>query len=255
VFTFRNIEDTEGMIRWAASHTRAVVVGGGLLGLEAARGLTNRGMVVTVVHLAGHLMEQQLDAGAGGVLRRRIEKMGIVVRLNCTVTEIVGGDAVDAVRLSTGDLIETDLLLVTAGIRPNVQLARGAGLAVNRGVLVDDTMATSAEGVYAVGECVEHRGRTYGLVAPLIDQAKVVADAIAGEGRLRYEGSVTQATLKVAGIELTSMGQVVEESETDEALVFCDTGTETYKKIVIRDQRIVGAIFLGDTSGSPSPRR
>ncbi|MFZ5877086.1 MAG: FAD-dependent oxidoreductase [Nitrospirota bacterium] len=254
VFTFRNIDDTESMIQWAGSHRRGVVVGGGLLGLEAARGLTNRGMRVTVAHLAGHLMEQQLDAGAGELLRRRIEKMGIAVRLSCTVEAILGDDAVAAVRLSTGEAIETDLVLITAGIRPNVQLARDAGLAVNRGVVVDDTMAASVDGVYAVGECVEHRGRTYGLVAPLYEQAKVAADAIAGEGRLRYQGSVTQATLKVAGIHLTSMGQVIERSEADEVLLACDTGMESYKKLVIRDQRIVGAIFLGDSSGSQAIR-
>ncbi len=254
VFTFRNIEDTEGMIQWAASHRRGVVVGGGLLGLEAARGLTNRGMQVTVVHLGGHLMEQQLDAGAAALLRRRIEKMGIGVRLSCTVESVLGTDEVAAVRLTTGEMIDTELVLVTAGIRPNAQLAREAGLAVNRGVLVDDAMATSADGVYAVGECVEHRGTTYGLVAPLIEQAKVAADSIAGEGRLRYEGSVTQATLKVAGVQLTSMGRVTEQSDADEILLACDTGAETYKKLVIRDQRIVGAIFLGDSSGSQSIR-
>ena len=248
VFTFRNIDDTEGMIRWSAAHTRAVVVGGGLLGLEAARGLTNRGMVVTVVHLMNHLMEQQLDAGAGALLRRRIERMGIGVRLGCTAEEILGGETVEAVRLSTGEILPADLVLVTAGIRPNVQLARDAGITVNRGIVVDDRMATSADGVYAVGECVEHRGKTYGLVAPLIEQAKVVADSIAGEGRLRYEGSVTQATLKVAGVDLTAMGQVTAQSEADEELVSSDSGAGTYKKIVIRENRVVGAILLGDAS-------
>jgi NAD(P)H-nitrite reductase large subunit len=252
VFTFRNIDDTEGMIRWSATRTRAVVVGGGLLGLEAARGLTNRGMVVTVVHLMGHLMEQQLDAGAGALLRRRIERMGMGVRLGCTVEEILGGETVEAVRLSTGEILPAELVLVTAGIRPNVQLARDAGVAVNRGIVVDDCLATSIEGVYAVGECVEHRGTTYGLVAPLMEQARVVADSIAGEGRLRYEGSVTQATLKVAGVDLTSMGQVTAQSEADEELISSDSGAGTYKKIVIRENRVVGAIFLGDTSRSRS---
>ncbi len=254
VFTFRNIGDTEGMIRWSATRTRAVVVGGGLLGLEAARGLTNRGMVVTVVHLMGHLMEQQLDAGAGALLRRRIERMGIGIRLGSTVGEILGGETVEAVRLSTGEILDAELVLVTAGIRPNVQLARDAGMAVNRGIVVDERMATSVDGVYAVGECVEHRGKTYGLVAPLIEQAKVAADSIAGEGRLRYEGSVTQATLKVAGVELTSMGQVTAASEADEELVYSDSGTGTYKKIVIRDNRVVGAILLGDASAGGTIR-
>ncbi|MEO5657266.1 MAG: FAD-dependent oxidoreductase, partial [Nitrospiria bacterium] len=248
VFTFRNLDDTEGMIRWAAAHTHAVVVGGGLLGLEAARGLTNRGMVVTVVHLMDHLMEQQVDAGAGALLRRRIERMGIGVRLGCTVDELIGGETVEAVRLSTGEILPAELVLVTAGIRPNVQLARDAGMAVNRGIVVDDRLATSVDAVYAVGECVEHRGRTYGLVAPLMEQAKVVADAIAGDGQLRYEGSVTQATLKVAGVELTSMGQVSAQSDADEELVSSDSGSGVYKKVVIREGRVVGAILLGDAS-------
>jgi sulfite reductase beta subunit-like hemoprotein/bacterioferritin-associated ferredoxin len=209
-------------------------------------------MVVTVVHLMGHLMEQQLDAGAGALLRRRIERMGMGVRLGCTVEEILGGETVEAVRLSTGEILPAELVLVTAGIRPNVQLARDAGVAVNRGIVVDDCLATSIEGVYAVGECVEHRGTTYGLVAPLMEQARVVADSIAGEGRLRYEGSVTQATLKVAGVDLTSMGQVTAQSEADEELISSDSGAGTYKKIVIRENRVVGAIFLGDTSRSRS---
>ncbi len=250
VFTFRNLDDTEGMIRWAGRHARAVVVGGGLLGLEAARGLTNRGMVVTVVHLASHLMEQQLDAGAGDLLRRRVERMGIPVRLHCTVEEVLGGERVEAVRLSTGETVDADLVVIATGIRPNVALALDAGLRVNRGIVVDDAMATSANGVYAVGECVEHRGRTYGLVAPLIEQARVAADSIAGEGRLRYEGSITSATLKVAGIQLTSMGRMAEHAETDESLVYADTGAEVYKKVLIRNNRIIGAIFLGDDAGS-----
>jgi nitrite reductase (NADH) large subunit len=250
VFTFRTLDDTEAMIRWSGRHSSAVVVGGGLLGLEAARGLTNRGMVVTVVHLASHLMEQQLDPGAGAMLQRRIERMGIVVRTGCTVTEALGGKCVEAVRLTTGEELSADLLLITAGIRPNVELARAAGLAVNRGVLVDDAMAASAEGVYAVGECVEHRGRTYGLVAPLMEQAKVAADAIAGEGGLRYEGSLPSTTLKVAGIQLTSMGRVATEGDADRAFVVSDSGAETYRKVVARENRVVGAIFLGDDSGA-----
>jgi len=248
VFTFRNLADTEALIAWAGRGERAVVVGGGLLGLEAARGLTNRGLVVTVVHLADHLMEQQLDAGAAALLRRRIERMGIPVRTRCTVEEVLGAERVEAVRLSTGEVMPSDLVVIAAGIRPNVAIARDAGLAVNRGVVVDDHLAASAERVYAVGECVEHRGRTYGLVAPLMEQAAVVADAIAGDGSSRYEGSIASATLKVAGIDLTSMGDVQERSDQDEVLVYADTGAGTYKKIVIRENRVVGAILLGDAS-------
>jgi nitrite reductase (NADH) large subunit len=250
VFTFRTLDDTEAMIRWAGSHAQAIVVGGGLLGLEAARGLTNRGMVVTVVHLADHLMEQQLDAGSGDMLRRRIERMGIRVRVSCTVTEALGAERVTSVRLSTGEELPADLLLITAGIRPNARLARAAGIAVNRGVVVDDAMATSAEDVWAVGECVEHNGRTYGLVAPLIEQAKVAADAIAGEGRLRYAGSMPSARLKVAGVQLVSMGRVREQAEGDRVFLMSDADAETYRKVVVSGPRVVGAVFLGDETGA-----
>jgi nitrite reductase (NADH) large subunit len=250
VFTFRTLDDTEAMIRWAGRHAHAVVVGGGLLGLEAARGLTNRGMVVTVVHLAEHLMEQQLDAGAGAMLQRRIERMGIRVRVGCTVTEALGDERVSRVRLSTGDELAADLLLITAGIRPNARLAREAGIAVNRGVVVDDAMATSAEDVWAVGECVEHDGRTYGLVAPLIEQAKVAADAIAGEGRLRYAGSMPSARLKVAGVQLVSMGRVRERAEGDRVFLMSDADAETYRKVLVSDHRVTGAVFLGDETGA-----
>ena len=250
VFTFRNIDDTESMVQWAASRYRAVVIGGGLLGLEAARGLTNRGMAVTVVHLMGHLMEQQLDERAGAILKTEIEKMGIAVRLGCTVEEILGGENVTSVRLTTGEFIETDLVLITAGIRPNVKLAIEAGLAVNRGILVDDSMRTSHPNVYAVGECIEHQGKTYGLVGPALEQAKVAADAITGDGARVYRGSVSSTALKVAGIRLTSMGDFLGREEGSEELVYMDAGAATYKKLVIRNKRVVGAIFLGDDGGS-----
>ncbi|MBI3610678.1 MAG: FAD-dependent oxidoreductase [Nitrospirae bacterium] len=254
VFTFRNIDDTESMIRWAADHYRAVVVGGGLLGLEAARGLTHRGMAVTVVHLMNHLMEQQLDERAGAILRTEIEKMGIAVRLGCTVEEILGDKKAESVRLTTGEMMEADLVLITAGIRPNGGLAREAGLAVNRGILVDDSMQTSRPDVYAVGECIEHRGRTYGLVGPILEQAKVAADSIAGEGTQVYRGSVPSTTLKVAGIHLTSMGDHQGKEKESEELVYMDAAMAVYKKLVIRNKRVVGAIFLGDDDGSREVR-
>jgi nitrite reductase [NAD(P)H] large subunit len=254
VFTFRNIGDTEAMIRWSVDRYRAVVVGGGLLGLEAARGLTNRGMAVTVVHLMNHLMEQQLDERAGAILRTEIEKMGIRVRTGCTVEEVLGNESVEAVRLTTGDRIEADLVLITAGIRPNVKLASEAGLAVNRGILVDDSMRTNHPKVYAVGECVEHRGRTYGLVGPALEQAKVAAAAITGHGSCVYGGSVSSTALKVAGIRLTSMGDFLGREDGSEELVYMDAGSAVYKKLVIRNKRVVGAIFLGDESGSREVR-
>ncbi|HEY4485297.1 MAG TPA: FAD-dependent oxidoreductase, partial [Nitrospiria bacterium] len=249
VFTFRNIEDTEAMIRWASRRHRAVVIGGGLLGLEAARGLTNRGMAVTVIHLMSHLMEQQIDERAGSVLKRELELSGIAFRLGCTVEEIRGADRVEGVRLTSGEEMAADLVLVTAGIRPNTALARAAGLEVNRGIVVDDRMRTRHPNVFAIGECIEHRGRTYGLVAPGLEQAKVAADAIAGEGGLLYEGSVSSATLKVAGIHLTSMGDFRGEAPGSEELIYMDAALAVYKKLVLRERRVVGAIFLGDDSG------
>ncbi|MBI3596342.1 MAG: NAD(P)/FAD-dependent oxidoreductase [Nitrospirae bacterium] len=251
VFTFRNIEDTESMIQWAARNDRAVVIGGGLLGLEAARGLTNRGMMVTVVHLMGHLMEKQLDATAGAILKTEVEKMGIEVRLNCTVKEILGKGKVEAVRFSTGDLIKTDLALITAGIRPNVKLAEEAGLAVKRGILVGYHMQSSHPEVFAVGECVEFRGWTYGLVAPIMEQAKVAAEAIAGSRSLVYGGSTPATTLKVAGIRLTSMGDFQQNGADCEEITYADPNMGIYKKVVLQGNRVAGAILLGETEDGP----
>ncbi|MBI5197344.1 MAG: NAD(P)/FAD-dependent oxidoreductase, partial [Nitrospirae bacterium] len=254
IFTFRNIEDTESMIRWASSRYRAVVIGGGLLGLEAARGLTNRGMFVTVVHLMGHLMDQQVDERAGAILKSEIEKMGIQIRLGCTVEEISGDGVVEQVRLTTGETIPADLVLITTGIRPNTQLAKEAGLAVNRGILVDDAMQTSNPDIFAVGECIEHHGRTYGLVGPVLEQAKIAAAIIAGSEEAAYHGSILSTALKVAGIQLTSMGDFRGKEEGSEELIYMDGGAATYKKLVIRDNRVIGAIFLGDDGGSREVR-
>lgn len=251
VFTFRNLEDTEAMIRWASRYHRAVIIGGGLLGLEAARGLTNRGMVVTVVHLMGHLMEQQLDVAAGAILKAEIEKLGIGVQLTCTVKEILGDGKVEAVRLSTGELIEADLVLITAGIRPNVKLAKEAGLAVNRGIQVGYHMQTSHPDVFAVGECIEHRGRTYGLVAPIMEQARVAADAIAGKRGLIYGGSIPAVTLKVAGIRLASIGAIQQDGAECEEITYADPGAAIYNKVILREKRVVGAILLGEVQDGP----
>lgn len=254
IFSFRTLDDTEAMIRWASGHDRAVVVGGGLLGLEAARGLTNRAMSVTVVHLVDHVMEQQLDARAGAILAAELEKMGIQFRLGCTVEEVTGDARVRGVRLTTGETIETDLVLLTAGIRPNISLARDAGLAVGRGILVDDRMTTSDPDILAVGECIEHRGRTYGLLAPALEQARVAAEAVMGEGSSVYAGSVPSAVLKVAGIRLASMGDFSAKDEGCEELTYMDPAEGIYKKLVIRKGLVAGAIFLGDDGGAGEVR-
>src|SRR5690606_36652000 len=219
---------------------RAVVIGGGLLGLEAAHGLKKRGMDVTVVHLGPTLMEKQLDAVAGALLKRSLEARGIAFKMPAKTAAVLGQDgAVRGVRFDDGDELDADLIVMAVGIRPNVELARASGLACDRGVLVDDTMQTFDPAVYAVGECVQHRGLCYGLVAPLFEQAKVVANHLAELGIARYTGSSVSTKLKVTGIDLFSAGDFVEDDEGD-ALTFRDPGRGVYKKLVIRDGRIRG---------------
>jgi len=244
-YVFRTIEDTQNIVAAASPHRHAVVVGGGLLGLEAARGLINYGASVTVVHLTDRLMEQQLDPTGAAILKRKIEQMGIQVHLNTTAVEILGEKTVSSVRLTRGETIAADMVILTAGVKPDVALAADAGFAVGRGILVDDRMETSIPGIFAVGDVIEHRGKTYGLVAPLMEQAAVVADTLAGEGKKRYEGTVCAVTLKVAGIALTSAGDFLGGNGVDE-LVFVDTEKGIYKKMVIRKNRLIGFILLGD---------
>ena len=245
VFVFRTMEETEQIVAAARTNTRAVVIGGGLLGLEAARGLINYGVSVTVVHLVDRLMEQQLDPIGASLLKREVERMGIRVILNGATEEILGEDQVTGVRLATGEVFPAGMVLICAGIRPNLTLAQKAGLKTGRGIVVGDRMETSAPGVFAVGDVIEHRGKTYGLVAPLRDQAGVVADIIAGEGKRRYEGTVCATTLKVAGVNLTSAGDFLGGTGAEE-LVFVDTERGVYKKCVIRQNRLTGIILLGD---------
>ncbi len=245
VHVFRTLDETDAIVTAARSCGHAVVVGGGLLGLEAARGLINYGVSVTVVHLADRLMELQLDPIGGAILKREIERMGIRVILNTTSAEILGDGTVTAVRLSNGETLTAEMALITTGIRPNTALARQAGIPCNRGVIVDDQMQTGVSDIFAVGDVVEHRGRTYGLVAPLRDQAGVVAEAIAGDGKRRYQGTVCATTLKVAGINLTSAGDFIAEAGAEE-IAFADTQKALYKKCVLRQGRLTGFILLGD---------
>lgn len=247
VMTFRSLGDTLEIIERAKSAHKALVIGGGLLGLEAARGLVNRGLEVTVVHLVDRLMEQQLDPISAGMLKRQIERLGITVMLNHCADEIIGNGHVEGVHFTNGQAYEADIVLISAGIRPKVDLAKKAGLAVGRGILVNDYMETSHPGIYAVGECIEHRKKTYGLVAPIMEQTKVAADAIAGEGKLTYEGSVTATTLKVAGVHLTSMGNFMADGAGCEEISYVDAGAGVYKKAVVQGNRVVGTILLGDT--------
>ena len=208
VFTFRTLDDTRELLRRAGPDTNAVVIGGGLLGLEAARGLQVQGCKVTVVHLMGTLMERQLDPAGGRFLMAKMKELGIRVLLGRSTTAIRGGRSVESVEFSDGELLDTNLVVVAAGIRPNVDLARKAGLTVKRGIVVNDFMETSDPDIFAVGECVEHRGICYGLVAPLFDQGKVLAATITGHRGPDYTGTVQASKLKIVGVDVFSAGEI-----------------------------------------------
>jgi nitrite reductase (NADH) large subunit len=247
VLSYRDIADTEAMISASAEHRRAVVIGGGLLGLEAANGLRQRGMEVSVVHLMPWLMERQLDRAAAALLQASLERKGLRFLLERQTAEIVGEDGrVAGVRFKDGETIPADLVVMAIGIRPNFELAQSAGLHCERGVVVNDTMQTFDPAIYAVGECVAHRGRTYGLVAPLFEMAKVCANHLASYGIGRYEGSVTSTKLKVTGIDVFSAGDFSGGADSEEILLHDAVGG-VYKKLVIRDDRIAGAVMVGDT--------
>jgi nitrite reductase (NADH) large subunit len=246
VVTYRDLDDVDTMLAAAGKGGRAVVIGGGLLGLEAAAGLQARGMDVTVLHLMPTLMERQLDPSAGYLLQRAIEARGIAVRCKANTHAILGDTHVTGVRLDDGTDLPADLVVMAVGIRPSAALAKEAGLATNRGVLVDDDMRTSDPRVFAVGECVEHRGASYGLVAPLYEMAKVLAAQLAGDGTASYTGSVTATKLKVTGIDLFSAGDFA-EAEDRQDIVLRDATRGVYKRLVLKDDRIIGAVLYGDT--------
>ena len=246
VIGFRDIADVDSMLEAAKKYDKAVVIGGGLLGLEAANGLMKNGMDVTVVHLMDILMERQLDRPAAELLKKSLEERGMKFLMETQTSEILGEDRVQGLKFADGSEIDADLVVMAVGIRPNIELAQEAGIHCERGVVVNDTMQTYDPKIYAVGECVQHRGVTYGLVAPLFEQAKVAANHLAHFGIARYEGSVTSTKLKVTGIDLFSAGEF-NEQEGDETLVLQDPGAGIYKKLVVRDNRIKGAVMYGDT--------
>jgi nitrite reductase (NADH) large subunit len=251
VFAFRTIDDTRAMVDYAMHdhHRKAVVIGGGLLGLEAARGLQSHGLAVDVVHSGRWLMNAQLGRDGGEVLRRSMASLGIGIVTNNRTTAVWGPDKVRGVRLRDDTTIDCDLIVVAAGIRPNTEVALTSGFTVERAIVVDDHLRTvDDDDVYAVGECVQHRGEVYGLVAPLWEQAVVLADVITGRNpRAAYLGSRTATKLKVAGVEVASMGLTEPERDTDEHIVFSEPGKGVFKSIVIRDDKIVGATLLGDS--------
>ncbi|MGB6554489.1 MAG: nitrite reductase large subunit NirB [Candidatus Binataceae bacterium] len=249
VFVFRTLDDCRKIAEYAAKCRRAAVIGGGLLGLEAARGLINHGVEVHVIHLLGHLMEQQLDPQAGAILKHTIEAMDIRVHLKKLTKAALGDTEVTGLAFEDGSTLECDMIVIATGITPNSEMGSRWGLTTERGIVVDDQLRTSDPDIYAVGECAQHRGRVYGLVAPLWEQAKVLADHITGaDCDAAYAGSKIATKLKVMGVELASMGVIAEDGEHEDVVQFMEPKRGVYKKLIIRDGRLVGGILMGDIS-------
>ncbi len=248
VFGFRTLRDCDEMLRWAQDAEHVAVIGGGLLGLEAARGLLERGLRATVVHRSSRLMNLQLDGEAAATLQRAVESMGIEVLLDKSTVEVLGAERVEGLRFADGTQVACDMVVFATGIRPNVELAARAGMVVERGIVVDDAMRVLDEDhVWAVGECCQHRGEVYGLVAPLWEQATVLADRITGvNARAEYHGSKVATKLKVSGVELATMGLPEPEHPHDEVVRFSEPGRGIYKSAIVRDGKLVGATLLGD---------
>ena len=244
VHTFRDSRDVDLLLTAAARKKRVVVVGGGLLGLEAAYGLARRGIAVTLVHLMDRLMERQLDAPAAELLKSLVERKGIRILLNANTARLHGESRVEGIELADGRRIEADAVIFAAGIRPNVTLAKDAGIPVNRGIVVDDSLQTGAPDIFAIGECAEHRGICYGLVEPAYEQAGVLARRLAG-GAASYDGSIVATNLKVSGVSVFSAGDFM-GADGSEVIVLNDARHGTYKKLVISDGRLTGAVLVGD---------
>jgi nitrite reductase (NADH) large subunit len=247
VLTFRDVDDVNAIAASKAAGTRVVVIGGGLLGLEAAYGLAKAGARVTLLHLMDRLMERQLDHRAALMLQRAVEARGIAVRLQAQTARIAGNGKVEGVELRDGTTIAADAVVVAVGIRANAALARTAGLEVGRGIVVDDHLETNAAGVHAIGECAEHRGCCYGLVEPAYEQAQLLARRLAGE-RASYPGSVLATNLKVSGVNVFSAGDFLGATAEAEEIVLSDPAAGVYKKLVIAHGRLVGAVLFGDTA-------
>ncbi|MGB6488415.1 MAG: nitrite reductase small subunit NirD [Steroidobacteraceae bacterium] len=250
VATFRDLADVEAMIAASRQYRNAAVIGGGLLGLEAAHALLRRGMDVTVAHLLPTLMERQLDAPAATLLKASLESRGLKFRMSAKTVAVLGEERAAGLRFDDGTEIPADLIVMAAGVRPNIELARRAGLRCERGVLVDDTLQTFDPSIYAVGECVQHRNSIFGLVAPLWDQARVCATHLAELGVSRYRGALTAAQLKVTGIDVYSAGDFA-ANEGSESLVLRDHRQGIYKRLVVRNNRLCGTVLYGDTRHGP----
>ena len=249
VFLFRTLQDCDGIIKFAGRCRKAAVIGGGLLGLEAARGLLNLGVETHVVHLMSHLMEVQLDGPAGGVLKGTLENLGVRVHLEKTTTAILGATEVTGLQFKDGTTLDCDMVVISAGIRANSELARDAGLKVERGIVVDDGLNCPDDSkIFAVGECAQHRGQVYGLVAPLWEQTAILADRLSGRHpQAAYRGSKVSTKLKVMGVELAVMGDKHPREPGDEEVSYVEQSRGIYKKLIIRNGQLAGAILLGDS--------
>lgn len=243
--TFRWMGDVDQMLKGVAPGRPAIVIGGGLLGLEAAYGLAKAGVKVTLLHIGDRLMERQLDESAGQMLLEAILSKGCEVILHADTARVLGTDKVEGVELVDGRLLEADLVVCAVGVRPNVDLGKAAGLDAKRGILVDDQMRTSDPDIYAIGECCEHRGSTYGLVEPAYEQARALAGLLSGDRKAAYIGSVIGTNLKVSGVSLFSAGDITGEGK--EILLYEDLKQNIYKKIILDGDRITGAVLYGDT--------
>lgn len=250
VITFRDMNDVEAMISASESRKNAVVIGGGLLGLEAAYGLSTLGMRVTVLHLAPHLMERQLDTAAGNLLKAELGRRDIHIITGADTAEITGAKHVEAVKLKDGRTFDADLVVMAVGIKPNIWLAKSHGLNTGRGIIVDDHMTTSDPDILAVGECIEHRGACYGLVAPIWDMAKILADQLATIDNGGYKGTILSTKLKVTGIDLFSAGDF-SGGEGTEDIVFRDAARGVYKRLSVQDNKVIGTVLYGDTADGP----
>ncbi len=246
VCTFRDSRDVDMLLALAARKRPVVVIGGGLLGLEAAYGLAKAGTPVTLLHLMDRLMERQLDMPAADLLKTLVERTGVEILLKADTARIHGEKRVEGVELADGRLIAADAVVFAAGIRPNTQLAKGSGLLINRGIVVDDHLQTSTENIFALGECAEHRGICYGLVEPAYEQAHVLAQHLSGKAAA-YRGSVVATNLKVSGVNVFSAGDFL-GADGSEAMLLSDIRRGTYKKLVLAEGRLIGAVLVGDTS-------
>jgi nitrite reductase (NADH) large subunit len=253
VHVFRTIDDCVAIRERARPGSSAVVVGGGLLGLEAAKALCDLGLHVTVLHLNPVLMSAQLDRHGGALLQQAIEKMGIFVRTGTTADAVLGNGHVEAVRLRGGEVIPADLVVFACGIVPRTEVAKASGVPVRRAIQVNDLLATAVPGVYAVGECAEHDGTVYGLVQPIWEQCAVLADVLTGANpRARYRGSKVYARLKVAGVEVASFGATGAELPTDEVVQVFEDRRGVYRKLVLRDGKLLGAMLVGCAEAAPA---